>query len=87
MLQQWPMIDAILIHNGAFADDVSACSGMSVPMTAPPIMYGQVGNVERSVDAMRSLIVNHCRKPPQRKGHLHLEAPGSIHKANHVFLS
>ncbi|GJJ69830.1 eukaryotic translation initiation factor 2C [Entomortierella parvispora] len=39
--------------------------GMSVPINDPPIMYGQAGNIEGSVNTMRSLITTHCRKPPQ----------------------
>ncbi|KAG0057713.1 Protein argonaute 10 [Gryganskiella cystojenkinii] len=40
-------------------------NGMSVPRRDPPIMYAQMGNAEKSVDSMCSLIAEKCGAPPQ----------------------
>jgi len=50
-------------------DNLILFSGMIVPFREPPILYAQIGNVEKSVDTMCSMITERCRYPPQRKSH------------------
>ncbi|KAF9963509.1 Protein argonaute 10, partial [Mortierella alpina] len=40
-------------------------NGMNVPEREPPILYAQMGAVEKSVETMCATILKMCKKPPQ----------------------